>query len=956
MEHNIENEKQQTGLERLVLLIYTVYSLNLCYAGYLKEWENWIITLMIMGLATSWFVHVSRYKSFSVRALVTTVFLSLTIFFDGIKTDNFLTVLPTFFVITCLIALYGFTELVLLAGANMSILVIRQVIIMATSQNVDQQELLQVIFQTGNVAIFIVILTVWMINRVKAGEKVQQIIEDQIAAERAKDDFVANVSHEIRTPLNSIYGITDMLLSENDPEVMHREIHNIQMASRSLLSMVSDILDFSELSAGSSELEEEVYDVTSTVNDVINMTMAQIGNKDLELIVDLDVNMPKLLFGDEKKIRRVVMNLVSNAVKFTDSGCVILKIGGRRESYGLNLSISVTDTGIGMREENIEKLFTSYNQADTRRNRQGSGIGLGIAISRLLAQRLGGVITVRSKEGKGSTFTLVVPQKIVMETPIVVMEKNTAPSVAYYFNMEQFRMAEIRDAYTSMIGNLITGLGVSCQACLNLDDLKRRVDRKIYTHVFISYAEYYEDPEYFRKLAEQVKLAVVLDVNSDNKEITGNVIRIQKPFYALSAAAVFAAEHPGDVQMEAAHMAKFVAPAAKILVVDDNAMNIRVVQNLLKKYQIHVDTALSGMEALEKIGSMDYDFIFMDHMMPGMDGVETTHRIRQKLGSYFQKVPIVALTANAVAGSREMFLKEGMTDFLEKPVEPSVLERVLRRNIPADKLQEVKEEAAENRENTAAEVSSGSAEEVPVQKEASRQEDTGTSAAAEAEKKPQEKTENSGEALWSVLDRSSGLLYCGGEDGYIMILAENVRFYEEMSADLEKDFAEEDFTDYTIKIHALKSSMKSIGAMGLSEKSKALEFAGKAGEFQKIRDGHAEVMQEYHDLMERISREPGVRADLGEDFVFGGQKQQEVEVTADTERRLLSAEELSDMQMYFENAMYSLDEGSMKDIVSELGKCRIPGQDLEKIVQKMEHKISMGDYFSAGDLLASIKL
>lgn len=914
-------ERNNIVIERIILIVFGFYSGNIILGALAQKWFFWSVILIGMGYAISLGVHIARYKTYQVRSMITSFFIVQLIFFEGFLTNDFERFIPTMFVLVVLISLYGFREYITMAGVVIMLLMARE-ITKAVLFSDDSWTSVGKISQVGNACILLFIVGITIRIRNKMIQKSREELEEREAAEKAKDDFMANVSHEIRTPLNSIYGMAELLLTDDDPQSVKEEIANIESASRNLLSMVSDILDYSELQSGNVELEEEVYDLTSTMNDVISMTEARIGDRNIEFIVDLDTTMPKLLLGDEKKIRRIVMNLINNALKFTERGCVVLSVGARRESYGLNLTISVKDTGSGMTEEMIENLFSSYNQADTGRDRQAGGIGLGLSISRLLAKKLGGVISVRSKLGWGSRFSFVVPQRVVSDTPIVELEDKENLSVICYFNMEKIEMVEVRDEYMSMLANISHNFDVSNQICSGMEEFKRNIDRKSFTHVFIGSNEYMEDPDYFAALADRQTLVVVEGDLHENQSITEKALRISKPFYALPVATLLNNKVLRGKQVSG-HVRRFTAPGAKVLVVDDNLMNIKVIEGLLARYQIKVVRALSGMEALKKVRSMDYDFIFMDHMMPGMDGVETTHRIRSFIGSYYQKVPIVALTANAIAGSREMFLREGMTDFLEKPVEPSVLERVLRRNIPNDKQIPIEEQ------------------EILISKP--KGEDVTEPS------KPREEAKG----LWTVCDRKTGLTYCGTESLYYNIIMENVKFYEEMSSRLEKDLATEDFADYVIQIHALKSSMKNIGAMELSDKAKALELAGKAGNMDVIRAGHREVMRDYRELMELAATEPSIRELLGDDFQFGEGDTPKTDQSGD-ELQKLNAEKLEGIRKRFEQAMYSLDEESMNACIEELKGYSLDGEDLPRVLEKISHKVQTGDYFSAGDLLASL--
>ena len=485
---------------------------------------------------------------------------------------------------------------------------------------------------------------------------------------------MANMSHEIRTPINTVCGMSEMILREEISDTVRKDVFDIQTAGRNILSVVSDILDFSELESGNMELIEEPYNITSTINDIMNMTIAKKNKKNIEIIVDCDANIPSGLVGDEQKIRRAIMNIVDNAIKFTNEGGVVITVYARKEEYGTNLCVNVKDTGIGMNEETIEKLFTSFNQVDTKRNRQEGGIGLGLAISKAIVTKMGGFITVKSTLEKGSEVQLVIPQKVLEEKPIVSLNDADKIHVAAYIDTEKYDFATVREGYRNSIQHMVEQLGVSFRWCKNLSELKRRVEKENFSHVFISWEEYCEDQQYFEELSYRQKVILVHD--REHQEYTpGQMLYIYKPFYVLSVASLLFNGESIIQSMDGSHYQnrRFIAPRASVLVVDDNVMNLRVVEGLLRPYKIKVFVAGSGKEALQKIESMEFDFVFMDHMMPEMDGVETLHRIRQKPGQYFKNVPIVALTANAIGGAREMFLSEGFADFVSKPIEISVL-------------------------------------------------------------------------------------------------------------------------------------------------------------------------------------------------------------------------------------------------------------------------------------------
>ena len=428
------------------------------------------------------------------------------------------------------------------------------------------------------------------------------------------------------------------------------------------------------------------------LNDIINMVMARKGDKQIELMVDCDPNVPDRLCGDEVRIKQTVVNLLTNAVKYTTSGGVLFKISAREERYGVNLMVQVKDSGIGIKKENLGKIFGSFSQVDTKKNRSIEGSGLGLAISKCLVRDMGGLLHVKSEYGKGSEFTMVIPQKVLGEKKIICIEKKEDVNILWYIGFAKFRHSFVESTYRTILDNIGNGLDVKYLVCDTFEKTKKELEAdKGYTHLFIAREEYLAEREFFNKLADKIQITVVQDRNN-HVILKSSMRNIYKPFYSLPVGNVINGERlsfGGEIRHGAKE--RFVATKAKILVVDDNVMNLKVAIGLLKPYQMLMFTADSGKAAIEMVKKQEFDIIFMDHMMPDMDGVETLKFIRAMDGEYFKKVPIVALTANAVSGAREMFLREGFQDFVSKPIEMNAMERTLRHLLPPDKI-ESKEE------------------------------------------------------------------------------------------------------------------------------------------------------------------------------------------------------------------------------------------------------------------------
>ncbi|MBO5551531.1 MAG: response regulator, partial [Lachnospiraceae bacterium] len=544
------------------------------------------------------------------------------------------------------------------------------------------------------------------LERLREEDKIRNELEVAKASSDAKSNFLSSMSHEIRTPINAVLGFDEMILMENkDPEI-GKYAEDIQSAGKTLLTLVNDILDFQKIEAGKMDIVPAQYELASTINDVVSMTMSLANDKDLSFDVSVDPRTPHLLYGDEIRIKQCMTNILSNAVKYTEKGGVTLTVGFERldeEPDGdfkgsILLNVSVRDTGIGIREEDMEKLFTAFDRLDQVRNRAVKGTGLGMAITKQLLESMGSKIEVESEYGKGSNFHFSLKQKAV--------------------SWEE-------------TGNLTEAF------------------RKYITH---------DGPEY----------------RNDS----------------------------------------FRAPSAVILVTDDTENNLLVVTRLLKRTGIKIDTADSGAKTLELVRKKKYDIIYLDHMMPGMDGIETLHRLGDLEGNLNTETPVIVLTANAVSGSREMYIKEGFTDYMTKPVSYKALRASLVKYLPEDRIG-----------YGSAEPEAGDAEETD--------------------------TPDISEMLRSVqgIDLEEGLIYSGDEATLTEVIRNFSAGIEESADRIGKELEALNIKDYTVHVHALKSSARLIGARELSELALEMENAGHS--YQKaIAEGSLDSAAEELALME----------------------------------------------------------------------------------------------------------
>ncbi len=589
--------------------------------------------------------------------------------------------------------------------------------------------------------------------------QIQRDIAD--SANEAKSKFLASMSHEIRTPINAILGMDEMILRESGEKQVRLYASDIMSAGRTLLSLINDILDLSKVEEGKMEIIPVQYDLTSLINDLVNMTRARADKKGLKLTVNVDEHIPHLLIGDEIRIRQCAMNILTNAVKYTEKGEVTLSLASsKKDDSHILLKVTVEDTGIGMKEEDMENLFSPYKRIEEKRNRSIEGTGLGMSITRQLLDLMGTSLKVQSEYGKGSVFSFEVLQEVE-------------------------KWDEIGD----------------------------------YSARFDDIAEGYEYHELFH------------------------------------------------------------APDAKILVVDDTEVNLTVIKSLLKKTLIKIDTASCGKDAVALSSKNRYDVLFIDHMMPDMDGIETLKSIRES--GMCKDVTAVALTANAISGAREMYLEAGFDAYLSKPVDGKKLERLLKENLPKEKIKELSESAVKEKG-----ITSGSFDGA------------------------KEKTIDAGNLMESLgdipeIDPVAGLANCGSDEGYMSVLSVFHQTAASKADEIEELYRNGDIENYTIKVHALKSSARIIGASEINALALKLEEAGRNKDMSFIDENNAKLLDMYRKLDSKLSRFDKNEKDLPS----------------------ISDSALKEAYQTITEIAGSMDYGMMEDILKELKGYSLPEKD-----------------------------
>ncbi len=635
----------------------------------------------------------------------------------------------------------------------------------------------------------------------QANKEAEEAREEALYANAAKGKFLAHMSHEIRTPINAVLGMDTMILREATDKKIKEYAMDIQNAGQNLLSLINDILDFSKIESGKLEINCVEYDFCSMIHDIFNMIQAKAQGKQLALEMYMEEDLPSKLYGDDIRIRQVLVNLLNNAVKYTQKGKVSLDIKGKTDGKKILLTFVVEDTGIGIKEEDMHKLFEEFERIEEKRNRNIEGTGLGMSITTQLLFMMGSRLCVESVYGKGSKFYFTLEQQVVDSTPI---------------------------------GNL---------------------------------------EERLRKQS-----------------------------------------------LEYSYMAAFTAPEAQLLVVDDNLTNLRVFVNLLKYTGVHVDTADSGKACLEMIGKKRYDLIFLDHMMPEMDGVETLEKMRELDNNQSERAPVVALTANAIAGAKEMYLAKGFDAFLPKPINPEKLEQMILRLLPRELLKFEDPSGGYLKTDSTF---------------------FGTDAGGQ-----QEDMEL---PMIDGIDWTYGKMHLPDRE---LLLATIGDFYKAMDIEAEAlerfyNGLKEDadiLAQYRIKVHAMKSSANLIGAIALGGMAKVLENAARDGKIETIESIHDSFILEWKNCKESLK----------ENFFA---KEEENEQMSAADRKELKAEDVEIVLAYLKllwEAFEELDIDEMDQMMQNLMEYKFPSE-IQENIDRLSAFVTNMDMEGAQPLIDTIR-
>ncbi len=817
-----------SGSHLVVLIGYTAVLILLIVRAVISKWEPWgILFVLIMGILC-WVLHIVQFGALLQRIWIYSICMMLTFFFYGVHPVSRFDMSIVMAAIMVLFSMSGISALIYMAQLTYYLTMGYNIVDYYVKEgSLSFAPLGRIILHVFVISLIAwcarVIVRKWKNMIADIGKEIDQLTE---TTERL-DDFLANASHEIRTPVNAVIGLTSVCVDRGINEKNREDVEAIRNAGRRVANQMSDILDYSEIDRGILVANKENYMISSLLFDLVSELKPSIVS-DVELIFDVDPSIPSIMYSDVVKIKKILWHLIMNGLKYTNVGGVYVRLTseeGQMDSE-VSLCIDVSDTGIGMSPDELEQIYDRFYQVDSGRSRVKGGLGLGMHIVSGFVHVLGGFMTIKSDLGKGTTVHVCLPQKVIDPTSCLSVRNREQVNLGAFFSFNKYSIPAVREYYNSMIVNIVRGMGVGIRGVDSAENLKKMVEETYVSHIFVGMKEYESAIDYIESIADRIPVFITADPGYKLPE--GSKVRFtEKPLYCFTVISAINSTMEGGVSDDV----RIMLDGVKALVVDDEPMNLIVAKSIFSGYGMSIDTAESGPEAIDMCSKNDYNIVFMDHMMPGMDGVEAMKRIRAMQKGKLD-MAIVALTANTVSSARDMFMKEGFDGFVGKPIETMELERTLKNVLPKKFIRYVEEDDRKLKE---------------IKKTESTR----------IHKSDKDEISNDDKDLSSLsafgLDSSIGLGYVDNDmELYLQIISDFAANAPDNRAFLDEMLATDNLKEYEIKIHSVKSTSRMVGAMKLGDMAEKLEFASRDGQIDEVRKDHNEAMTMYTGLTEAI--------------------------------------------------------------------------------------------------------
>ena len=804
-----------------MLLTLTIFSGVLIVLNRLLNWELWMIPVVIVGVILCFAVHITEKGSPRTRIYFFGIFLMFEVFYYSV---NINTLYDSTALIVIMVFIFSMTgERLLsalgvgsgLAGMALHLLIVGQ----SGGLKLDPSSIVRSVWQFALIGLGALLAdrmtAVWMHTEKQYLKRIGEIQDENDRA----NNFLANVSHEIRTPVGVVMGLSAIMEQQELPDAVRDNVNSIAEAGHRVAEQIGDIMDYTEIDMHRLTVSRERYMIGSVVNDLLS-ELRYSGEHKHDLIIDLAPDVPAELIGDASKIKKILWHLITNGLKFTRRGGVYVRIYAKPREYGINLIMEITDTGVGMTADELEHTYEKFYQSDSGRSRAAGGLGLGIPIVNGFARSMNGFLNMESTPEHGTTARVSIPQEIADSAPCIAVADREHIFAAGFLGFQTTQHPRIKTFYMEMIEHLVAGLGIAFHRVISREELEKMDAACHITHLFVGTGEYLGNKAYIDSLVSRMHVVLVEDRNFKGT-IGYDIALLKKPFWGMQVAHFLNYSEFETPTPTRGHM---LCPGVRVLVVDDDPMNLLVARGIFETYGMNVRAAESGSEAIDICRNDSFDIIFMDHMMPGMDGVQAMKHLRLEAERRGQVLCIIALTANASSSAKEMFLAEGFDAFLPKPIELMELERTLRTILPSSAI-------------------------------VYRTEDRTIAAQREF---PPEQDRYSGLRDYGV-DVAAGLRYCQGDESfYLKVLAEYGKSRTEKTERLARLFAEKNWKEYAVRVHAVKSTSKMIGANQLSELAKTLETAAKAGDEMTLKNRHEGFAAAYGKLLALIGEVTGV--------------------------------------------------------------------------------------------------